>query len=342
MRAKFYVTFFGAMLIGLVAGYGAVSIFGLFFEKTNWPHWLESFTTANAVSSIDYSIDSGEGPEPEIKYIQKEKQTFLNKEISYTTKKVGFNIIDGNQKFPVPKSKAFLVADLESGNFLEFDQKEKVLPIASLSKLMTALIVFNETTSKEKIYISKSAVGAYGKQGNLSAGEEIEQNHLLRALLLESSNDAAEAFSEHDGRYSFLEKMNEEAKRLGMKKTFYDDPSGLSFKNVSTAEDLFILTRYIFQNFPEILEITKEKSYKIPGHLWHNNSSFRNDDNYIGGKNGYTDEARETLISLFNLPIGENDDYRKVAIIILGSEDAKVDTRNILLYLLMNVEYVES
>lgn len=341
MRTQFYFTFLGAMMIGLTAGYGAVNVFGLVFEETGWPHWLEGFTTANAVSSINHSIEEEDKEsKSEIKYIQKEKQIFLNREISYTTKKVGFNVINQGQKFPVPKSKAFLVADLESGNFLEFDQKEKVLPIASLSKLMTALVVFNDTALEEKIYISKSAVRTYGKQGNLSAGEEIEGTHLLRALLLESSNDAAEAFSEHNNRSAFLKKMNEEAKKLGMKNTFYDDPSGLSFKNVSTAEDLFILTKYIFQNFPEILEITQEKSYKAPGHLWHNNSSFRNDDNYIGGKNGYTDEARETLISLFNLPIGEDDGYRKIAIIILGSEDAKTDTRNILLYLLRNIEYV--
>jgi D-alanyl-D-alanine carboxypeptidase len=136
--------------------------------------------------------------------------------------------------------------------------------------------------------------------------------------------------------------MNQKAAQIGMTNTFYDDPSGLSDKNVSTLNDLVALTNYVYKNYPEILEITHQKSYSSKGRTWFNNSKFRNDKNYYAGKNGYTNEARQTLVSIFELPIGSENEKRLINFVVLGSDTAEQDVRDLILYTLQNIEYVSN
>ena len=239
---------------------------------------------------------------------------------------------------PRLSSSAFLVADLNTGEIIASNDRDVEYPIASLSKLMTALVSLETINQYKEAVVTRSAVGTYGKQGGLSYGERIAVGDLLYPLLLESSNDAAEVIAEHAGRNFFIENMNDKAESIGLYNTHFDDPSGLSAKNISTAEDLFKLTKYIHQYKNYIFSITKEKEYEIEGHTWFSNSKFRNDEMYRGGKNGYIDAAKHTLISTFDLPL-EEFGKRRVAIIILQSDDATKDTRSVLLYLLENIFY---
>jgi D-alanyl-D-alanine carboxypeptidase len=124
--------------------------------------------------------------------------------------------------------------------------------------------------------------------------------------------------------------MNEKAKALGMNDTYFDDPSGLSFLNVSNTVDLFSLARFIYKELPEIFDITRINEYAIPKHRWVNGNSLSRKSSFVGGKNGYTDEALRTTASIFELNLKQKDNLsktvkRKIAIIVLKSNDREGD-----------------
>ncbi len=234
---------------------------------------------------------------------------------------------------------AFLVGDLNTGEIILAKNQNKVLPIASVSKLMTALIATEITKEEsEMARVSKEALATYGQNGELKLGEKIKISDLLYPLLLESSNDAAEVIARYFERENFILKMNAQAEKLEMSGTKFEDPSGLSPKNQSTASDIFKLTGYLNQEHPSLFEITTARSYSNEKHNWSNISQFLKTEGYSGGKSGYTDAAKQTVVSLFNLPLGEIG-YRPIAITLLKTPDRKRDVENILKYLKKNIYY---
>ena len=132
--------------------------------------------------------------------------------------------------------------------------------------------------------------------------------------------------------------MNQKAQQLQMTHTSYKDPSGLSPQNISTAGDLFKLAGYITQNKNDLFEITTKRSYSDKVHSWSNISQFLGQEGYLGSKSGYTDEAKQTVVSIFNLPLGESG-YRPIGITLLQSYDRKKDVETILKYLKKYVYY---
>lgn len=253
-------------------------------------------------------------------------------------KELGTYATLSSAKAPKVTALSYLVADLDSGDVILEKNKDLVRPIASITKLMTAIVSleiinqFNETT------ISKRAADTYGAQGNLYAGEVIMVRDLLYPLLLESSNDAAEAIAEVVGRNYFIETMNEKADAMGLDATEFDDASGLSANNVSTAHDLFELSRYLQHYKRYVFDVTTRQEQEVGTRTWQNTSRFRNDEEYIGGKNGYTDEAMHTLIAMFELPLAEFEN-RNIAIILLGSQNREEDARALLEYVQKYVYY---
>jgi len=235
-------------------------------------------------------------------------------------------------------AKAFLVGDLNTGEVIISKNQDQKFPIASISKLMTALVTKEISTEEEITKITKTAIATEGQNGELKLGEKIKISDLLYPLLLESSNDAAEALAEHFDRNSFIAKMNQEAEKLQMTSTSFGDPSGLSSLNQSTPSDLFKLTGYLIQQQPDLFKITTKRSYSNKKHNWSNISQFLGKNSYLGGKSGYTDPAKQTVISLFNLPLGQNG-LRPIAITLLQSEDRKKDVEAILKYLNKNIYY---
>lgn len=237
---------------------------------------------------------------------------------------------------------AYLVGDLNTGEVILAKNQDAKYPIASMSKLMTALVA--DEIPKETIgvndtaTVSRQALLAQGRNGNLQTGEKIKTTDLLYPLLLESSNDAAEVIAEHFGRSTFIAKMNAEAQGLKMSSTSFQDPSGLSAGNQSTASDMFRLAGYLNTQKPDLLKITGKRSFSNKKHSWSNISQFLGDEGYFGGKSGYTDAAKQTVLSLFNLPLGQTD-LRPIAITLLGSKDRHTDVENILKYLKKNIYY---
>ncbi|MFA6520590.1 MAG: CapA family protein [Candidatus Paceibacterota bacterium] len=239
---------------------------------------------------------------------------------------------------PKVSAKAYLVGDLNTGEVILSKNQEVAFPIASVSKLMTALVATEITNADDTVQVSKKALATSGSNGELKLGEKIKTTDLLYPLLLESSNDAAEAIAEHFGRDSFISKMNEVAEILKMPNTSFADPSGLSINNKSTVSDIFKLTGYLTKEKPDLVGITTKRSYTNKKHSWSNISQFLGQDGYTGGKSGYTDPAKQTVVSLFNLPLSETG-TRPIAITLLQSTDRKKDVESIVKYLKKYIYY---
>jgi D-alanyl-D-alanine carboxypeptidase len=203
---------------------------------------------------------------------------------------------------------------------------------------MTALVALERLEPKTEIEVSRQAYETYGDSGYFRTGDKLPLEIMLYPLLLESSNDAAEAIAEKVGREKFIVEMNKKAKELGMEETFFEDPSGLSPNNVSSAGDLVRLADYIHQNKIFLFDITKLKEYQHGRFVWTNRNNLIGMNYYAGGKNGYTDEANRTLLALYDLPLSEFE-TRKIVLVLLGSDDRKSDTRNIVNYIAGNVSY---
>lgn len=246
-----------------------------------------------------------------------------------------------NQQLKVVAN-AYLVGDLNTGEVILSKNQDEKFPIASISKLMTALISAEIVDLDNNTQVSKRALATPGANGNFRIGEKIKTSDLVYPLLLESSNDAAEIIAEHFGRDAFIKKMNRKANILKMSSTSFEDPSGLSPKNQSTVSDIFKLVGYLNQKKQNLLQITTKRSFTNKKHNWSNISQFLHKDDYLGGKSGYTDEAQQTVVSLFSLPLGDkNKDTgsRPIAIALLGSKDRYKDVENILQYLKKNIYY---
>lgn len=155
---------------------------------------------------------------------------------------------------------------------------------------------------------------------------------------MESSNDGAEVIADEYGHPEFIQLMNKTAAVLGMKNTYYEDPSGLNPKNVSTVGDQFKLVQYIYKKYPSIFDTTLVKIFKVGNHTWTNKNAMLNIKTFIGGKNGYIDEARQTTASLYNIPMLKGGD-RVIAIIELKSPDRTTDAKKLLDFVTKNVTY---
>ena len=249
-----------------------------------------------------------------------------------------FYFIKDINKKPKVGAESYLVGDLDTGEIILEKNKDKILPIASISKLMTALVSKEMQNQEEKAIVSKRALSTFGENGNFKLNEKIKISDLIYPLLLESSNDAAEIIAENSNRNSFIKKMNEKAKDLKLKNTSFQDPSGLSEKNTSTSYDLFKFSQYLKENSLDLLQISKLKSYKNTNHVWFNNSQFLSLLGYQGGKRGYIDESLQTAVSLFTLPLSSTGN-RNIGIVVLRSQDRYKDMKNILEYLKKNVYY---
>ena len=154
--------------------------------------------------------------------------------------------------------------------------------------------------------------------------ENISKEDLLKAALIQSSNDAAEALASFQSKATFLALMNQKAKELGMQNTVFFDPHGLNSANRSTTSDLAKLVLYVYKQHPEILQITKDNNFWLPDSMgrkfkFQNVNNFYPLGEFVGGKTGYLVEAKQTIASVFNIN-GE-----PTAIILLYSDNRQAD-----------------
>ena len=237
---------------------------------------------------------------------------------------------------PYVSAESYIVGNLETGEIYISMNGGKVFPIASVSKLYTALVVQHLFDSDKEITITQSMLDAYGDAGKLVLDEKFTTDELLYALLLESSNDAAEAFAQSFGYQEFMQEMNGFAHEIGLEHTSFRDASGLSPFNVSNASDLFTLTRYLHGHEKDILKISRTVEFDLAttsdhgGHHFVNINPYSAYSSFVGGKTGRTDEAKESMISLFRQEVG-GETY-PIAIILLRSDfgQREIDTEKLL------------
>jgi D-alanyl-D-alanine carboxypeptidase (penicillin-binding protein 5/6) len=198
------------------------------------------------------------------------------------------------------------VIDVKSGRIVFQERGDEQMRIASLTKVMTAIVAIEHGNMTDIVKVSKNAYGKEGSSIYLHLGEEMTLHTMLYGLMLRSGNDAAAAIAEHVGGSieGFVYLMNEKARILGMKNTSFKNPHGLDEEGqYSSANDMAVLTAYALQNeiFQEIVK-TKVKNAPNPNEAWdyrwiNKNKMLNMYDGADGVKTGYTTLARRTLIS---------------------------------------------
>ncbi len=232
----------------------------------------------------------------------------------------------------------YMVLDLHSGAILENKDIDKVVPIASLTKLVTAEVSRQLMPPDREITITAAMLAAYGSNGHLRLGEVISAGELLYPLLFVSSNDSAEALAqgyESDpakSRKDFIRAMNDWVHLIGAYHTDFYDPSGLSSYTVSTARDQATILGWIYKNDPALIAVTDERSATVRLHTWTNSTHFMNLSNYEGGKDGYISEAGETAASLFSADANTaaSSSPARYLVVVLGSQNRDNDVLSLL------------
>lgn len=222
---------------------------------------------------------------------------------------------------------AGFVVDINSGEVFFEKNSAKKLKIASLVKIMTAVVALEHKNLGSKIYVSQKAASIGENSMGLSMGESYTLEQLLYGLMLSSGNDAAYAIAEGVAGSSdrFVDWMNFKAQDIGLKDTKFYDPSGLDDRTYSTPQDLAILTKYAMknENFKKIVatvetEIPYSKTNKfIP--LYNQTNLLTTYPGVAGVKTGYTEEAGLCLVTY-----AKNQGVELVGI-VLNSSDRKGD-----------------
>ncbi|AIQ13551.1 D-alanyl-D-alanine carboxypeptidase family protein [Paenibacillus durus] len=203
-------------------------------------------------------------------------------------------------------AKAAALIDVESGRILYSSHGDEPMLIASLTKIMTAIVAIENGDLSSKVKVGKNAFAKEGSSLFLRQGEEMTLENMLYGLMLRSGNDAATAIAEHVGgsEEGFVHLMNAKAEALGLAHTHFANPHGLDAKgHFSTANDLAELTAYALHNpvFQEIVKTqvkTADNPYDKWDYKWSNkNKMLRLYNGADGVKTGYTKKALRCLVS---------------------------------------------
>jgi serine-type D-Ala-D-Ala carboxypeptidase (penicillin-binding protein 5/6) len=232
-----------------------------------------------------------------------------------------------------------VLADLGTGQLLTSQGVDTVRPIASLTKIMTALLVLERTKPGDEVVVDPAAVfhpHDYGASSTLGlrAGERLTVDQLLRGMLLGSANDAAVALAIHvaGSTSAFVDLMNQRAKALGLTHTVFYSPNGLDDRGHATARDLIALTRAAMRT-PGFADIVRMKTTTLPGpddeprHVQNRNAMLWLYRGATGVKTGSTAAARYCLVAT-----AERDGRRLVAVVLGAPVDAFSDAAALLDY----------
>ncbi|MGE5396881.1 MAG: D-alanyl-D-alanine carboxypeptidase family protein [Chitinophagales bacterium] len=223
------------------------------------------------------------------------------------------------------KADSAILMDADSGKVLYEKNPDSKLPPASMTKLMTLVLGIEaleqgKVKKTEKVVASENAWKLGGSQIYLEPGEEMTYQDMLISIAVGSANDACVAVAEHlDGSHEvFVDHMNREAKKVGMKNTHFVNAYGLPAEgHYSCARDMALLGRYAL-NFPDILEYTGIKEYSLRNgefKLYNTNKLLWWYKGADGFKTGWTNEAKYCLVSTV-----KRNDLRLVATVMASPE----------------------
>lgn len=223
---------------------------------------------------------------------------------------------------PTLTASASLVKDVSSGTLLFTKNEHSRVPIASTTKIMTAL-VGSERFQQNDILEVKNLSGVSGSTMGLTLGERISFRSLLYGMLLNSGNDAAYTIAHNypGGYKSFIEAMNSKASDLGLQNTHFDNPAGFdSPKHYSSAYDLSVIAGAASEN-ANIMRVVGTKEAQVGSvngeeiHNLKNLNKLLNTPGVIGFKTGFTPVAKENFVGLIDR------DGHRILTVVLGSDD---------------------
>ena len=202
-------------------------------------------------------------------------------------------------------ARSAILMDMDSNRILYEENINDKRSVASISKIMTALLAIESGKLDEVVVVGQEIEKAYGSGIYIKKGEELYLRDLVYGLMLRSGNDAALSIAKYVGGTveDFVKMMNEKANEIGMNNTAFNNPSGLDQDkgNYSTAYDMAILTSFAMKN-EEYRKITGTKKYTLKTNMntysWINKNKLLSIYKYTtGGKTGFTEIAKRTLVS---------------------------------------------
>ena len=219
----------------------------------------------------------------------------------------------------VEAASSYAVVDAETGRVLMGEAENTRHPIASLTKMWTALVAIEEGNLNDTVTISKKAVYSEGSSIYLQEGDQYKLEELLYGLMLRSGNDAATAIAEHVGGSveGFVKLMNDKAVLHGLNGTTFTNPSGLHHEtHLATAADTARMLQIAMKN-ETFRKIASTVVYNGSRASWHNKHKLLADNvGAVAGKTGYTKVAGRTLATYF-----ERDEKAFVVVTINESND---------------------
>lgn len=239
---------------------------------------------------------------------------------------------------PKISAKSAIVYDLTAEKTIYEKNSKDRLPMASITKLMTAVVAIDHKRQDDRYFVYKEALVGENTIG-LSEGEVMSLEELLYGVFMYSANDAAETLAINTmDRSKFINTMNKKAKAIGLLNTNFTNPTGLQGDGdqYTTAYDLLVLSKYVISNYPEIIkasstaEIILEESNKHPEyHLYSQLNLITSYPGVKGLKDGYTPEAGFCLITYLDY------EGHQIIGIVLGSENRRQEMKDLLDYSLI-------
>jgi len=274
--------------------------------------------------------------DPRMKYLGKNQSSDLSL----------LPVLSDVNSLPVLSAQGVIAKDIKSGVTLYEKNPEKELLPASTTKIMTAVVSLDYYSLEEIITVDRVIVG--GQKMGLVNNEEISVKDLLYGLLVYSANDAAEVLAKNypGGRENFISEMNRKAHELYLESTVFVNPTGLEDPgHISSAKDLVRLSEIAMQDkrFSEIVGTKNWVAKSVDGsqvhYLTNINELLGKVDGVLGVKTGWTENARENLVSFI-----ERGD-KQILIALLGSQDRFGETEELINWIFesydwKNIEYV--
>jgi D-alanyl-D-alanine carboxypeptidase (penicillin-binding protein 5/6) len=207
---------------------------------------------------------------------------------------------------PTVVATSYILEDFNSKKVIVEKDSDKKLSPASLTKIMTAYVVFKEMKKgklnlDDKVTVTENAWRMPGSRMFIEVGTQVTVEDLLKGLIIQSGNDASVALAEHISvtEENFVILMNEEAKRLGLTNTHFENSMGLPTENhYTTAKDLITLTRALITDFPEYYAWESQKEFTYNKITQRNRNRLLWKDSTVDGvKTGHTNEAGYCMVA---------------------------------------------
>jgi D-alanyl-D-alanine carboxypeptidase (penicillin-binding protein 5/6) len=242
---------------------------------------------------------------------------------------------------PIPKppstgAKAFIIQDFESGRVLAENNSDKSVEPASITKLMTAYVIFNELQAgnialTDIVTISEKAWRTQGSRMFVEVGKQVSVEDLLQGMIIQSGNDATVALAEFiaGSEETFAALMNKHAEEIGLTGSHFLNSTGLpDTDHYMTAKDIAHLAALVIAKYPEYYHWYSQKEFTFNDITQYNrNKLLWRDDSVDGLKTGYTESAGYCLVTS-----AKKDNMRLITVVLgTGSANARVDASQALL-----------